>query len=443
VNRERARQRLPQPSLWLVMALLGWSALGVAASFGVLPARVWQLTGVNLLVIAGFDLLWLLRRPTPEVVREVAQVLPVGVPGEVRLHLRPGNARQWLEVYDHHPGGWASEGLPRHLCLKPGETASIGYRIHPDTRGEFAFARTDLRLHSPLRLWQHLRQAGTPQRLRVFPHTAPLARLALVSTEHASRLIGAHLRRRRGEGTDFHQMREYRVGDSLRQIDWKASRRARKLISREYQDERNQQLLLVLDTGRRMLARDGELSHFDHALNACLVLAYLALRQGDGVGLFATGGARRWVSPQRGMQAMQALLGASFDLQPAAVATDYLAAATELSLRQRRRALLMLVTNLRDEDIEDVLASVRVLQRRHVVVVASLRERALDEVLESTAQSLKEAILAGATARYLAQRSAAHDRLRQHHVSVLDITAEELPGALVEHYLAVKRAGAL
>jgi len=439
----RVRQRLPQPSPWLVAALLGWSALGVAASFGWLSARMWQLAGVNLLVIAGFDLLWLLRRPTPEVRREVPEVLPVGVRAEVRLHLNPGRARLWLDVHDHHPGGWASEGLPRRVHLRPGEATTLSYSIRPDTRGEFAFARTDLRLLSPLRLWQHPRQAGAPQRLRIFPHTAPLARLALVSTEHASRLIGAHLKRRRGEGTDFHQMREYRVGDSLRQIDWKASHRARKLISREYQDERNQQLLLVLDTGRRMLARDGELSHFDHALNACLLLAYLALRQGDGVGLLASGGDQRWVPPKRGMGAMQALLGSSYDLQPAAVATDYLAAATELSLRQRRRALLMLVTNLRDEDIEDVLASVRMLQRRHLVVVASLRERALDDALAAPADTLKDAIRAGATARYLAQRSAAHDTLRQHHVSVLDVTAEQLPGALVEHYLAIKRAGVL
>jgi len=436
----RVRHRLPQPSAWLVAALLGWSALGVAASFGWLSARMWQLAGVNLLLIAGFDLLWLLRRPTPSVRRELAAVLPVGVPADIHLHLNPGRARLWLDVYDHHPGGWANQGLPRRVCLKPDATTALSYTLTPDTRGDFSFGRTDLRLLSPLRLWQHLRQAGAPQRLRIFPHTAPLARLALVSTEHASRLIGAHLKRRRGEGTDFHQMREYRIGDSLRQIDWKASHRARKLISREYQDERNQQLLLVLDTGRRMLARDGELSHFDHALNACLLLAWMALRQGDGVGLFATGGEQRWVMPKRGMGAMQALLEASYALQPAAVATDYLAAATELSRCQRKRALLMLVTNLRDEDIEDVLASVRVLQRQHVVVIASLRERALDEVLETDVETLKDAIRAGATARYLAQRSAAHDTLRQHHVSVLDVTAEQLPGALVEHYLAIKRA---
>ena len=103
-------------------------------------------------------------------------------------------------------------------------------------------------------------------------------------------MVGAHLRRRRGEGTEFQQLREYRLGDSLRQIDWKATQRARKLISRDYQDERNQQVMLLVDTGRRMLARDDGLSHFDHVLNAALLVAYIALRQGDVVGLLAAAG---------------------------------------------------------------------------------------------------------------------------------------------------------
>jgi len=167
------------------------------------------------------------------------------------------------------------------------------------------------------------------------------------------------------------------------------------------------------------------------------------LRQGDAVGLFATGGETRWMAPQRGMGAVDTLLRVSHDLQPQPVATDYLAAATELSLRQRRRGLLMLVTNLRDEDIEDVLAAVRMLQKRHLVIVASLRERALDDVLSTEVREHEDAVHAGATARYLAQRKAAHDALRNHRIAVLDVTGEELPSALVERYLAVKRDGLL
>ena len=143
------------------------------------------------------------------------------------------------------------------------------------------------------------------------------------------------------------------------------------------------------------------------------------------------------------MGAIDTLLRASYDLQPRPVATDYLAAATELSLRQRRRALVMLVTNVRDEDIEDLLAAVRLLQKRHLVCVASLRERSLDDALNEEVHDLPGAIRAGALARYLEQRTAAHDALRSHRVMVLDVASEELPAALVERYLAVKRDGLL
>src|SRR3546814_1307642 len=101
----------------------------------------------------------------------------------------------------------------------PDTVSSFGYRLRPTARGDFRFEGVQLRLLSPWRLWRQSRVAGVPQTVRVFPNFAPLARFALLSAEQASRMVGAHLKRRRGEGTDFHQMREYRIGDSLRQID--------------------------------------------------------------------------------------------------------------------------------------------------------------------------------------------------------------------------------
>ena len=350
---------------------------------------------------------------------------------------------QRVDVHDLHPTGWIASGLPRRLQLAADSSTRFDYALRPTERGDARFEGVHLRLHSPWRLWTRARVVGAQRTVRVYPDFAPLARLALLGAETASRAVGAHVKRRRGEGTDFHQMRDYRVGDSLRQVDWKATARMRRLISREYQDERNQHLLMVIDTGRRMLARDGELSHFDHVLNAALVVSYLALRQGDAVGLLASGGERRWVSPQRGMGAIDVFLRATYDLQPRPVATDYLAAATELSQRHRRRSLVMLVTNLRDEDSDDLLGAVRMLQQRHHVVVASLREEALDAVLDEDVRDLRGALRASAASRYIAHRTAVHDALRSHRVGVLDVTCEQLPGALVERYLAIKRDGLL
>jgi uncharacterized protein (DUF58 family) len=431
-----------RPAPLLLALLVGWGLFGLAVAFGQLPAWAWYACAGGIALLAGVDALRLRAQPSPTVQRELPEALALNVERRTTLRIE-SSLRQRVEVFDLVPGAWTLQGLPRTLTLKPLVASSFEYRLTPTVRGRFTFEGVHLRLHAPWRLWRQRRLLPPAMTVRVYPNFAPLTRFALFSAEQASRLVGAHLKRRRGEGTDFHQMREYRLGDSLRQIDWKATSRARKLISREYQDEKNQQLVLMIDTGRRMMASEGGLSHFDHVLNASLVVSYLALRQGDGAGLFATGGDTRWVAPQRGMGAIDALLRASYDLQAQPVATDYLAAATELSLRQRRRSLVMLVTNVRDEDIEDLLAAVRLLQKQHLVCVASLRERELDTALGNEVETLQDAAQAGAIARYLQLRNDAHEALRSHRVMVLDVTADALPGALVERYLAVKRDGLL
>ena len=431
-----------RPASLLIALLALWGLSGFAVLFAGVALPAWQLAGAGIALLAILDAWWLRRRDTPLVTREIPEALPLGIEREVSLRVE-SMIRQRIELFDLHPGGWPAQGLPQALALAPSTASTFSYRLRPVARGNAVFEGVQLRMASPLRLWKQSRIAGTPQRVRVYPNFAPLTRFALFSAEQASRLVGAHLKRRRGEGTDFNQMREYRIGDSLRQIDWKATSRSRKLISREYQDEKNQQLVMMVDTGRRMMAQEGELAHFDHVLNATLVVSYLALRQGDAAGFFASGGESRWVTPKRGMARLDTLLRASYDLQPQPVATDYLAAATELSLRQRKRALVMLVTNVRDEDIEDLLAAVRLLQKRHLVCVASLREKALDEAMDEDVRDLPGAIRAAALARYLEERTAAHEALRSHRVMVLDVTSDELPAALVERYLAVKRQGLL
>lgn len=425
------------------MLLAAWAVVGIGVVFEWLPRAVWGWSALAIALPVLVDGVRLLRLRVPRIHRRMPETWPVGVDTAVTLDFDAPVAPLRADVFDLHPGDWSMHGLPRRLDLRPGIESTVDYTLTPQSRGDFTFDGVQLRLHSPWRLLRRDVVAGEVQAVRVYPNFAPLAKFAMFGAEQASRLVGAHVKRRRGEGTDFHQMRDYRVGDSLRQIDWKATARTRRLISREYQDERNQQVVLMLDTGHRLLARDDAMSHFDHVLDAALVVAWLALRQGDAVGLLASGGDAAWVPPQRGAAAIDRLLRASYALQPRAVATDFLAAATELSLRQRRRSLVMLVTNLRDEDMDDVLAAVRLLRRRHLVCVASLREAALDRAMAADVRDLSGALATGATAHYLARRGEAHDALRSHGVLVLDVTCEQLPAALVEKYLDVKRDGLL
>jgi len=431
-----------RPAPFLLGLLVAWGLLGLPLVLGGLPWALWYGCGGLLAVLASVDAFLLWQQPAPTVRRNLSDSLALGVERQTWLEI-DSRQPQTVDIFDLVPDGWATRGLPQRLVLAKLRQTRFSYYFTPTQRGSFRFEGVHLRLHSPLRLWRQQRQLDVAQVVHIYPNFAPLTKLGLLSAEMASRVVGAHIKRRRGEGTDFHQLREYREGDSMRQIDWNATSRARKLISRDYQDEKNQQLLLVLDTGRRMLALEHGLSHFDHVLNASLMIAWLALRQGDSVGLFASGGDSCWVAPQRGPSVLSTLLRASYTLHAQPVATDYLGAAAELIRRQHRRCLIMIATNVRDEDSEDLLAAVHLLQQRHLVCVASLREAELDQTLSQPPASFGDSVTAGAVAYYLQQRQQAHDLLRSHRISVLDVTAKQLPTALAEHYLAVKRAGAL
>ena len=138
-------------------------------------------------------------------------------------------------------------------------------------------------MFSVLGLWKKNIIQPLKSEVRNYPNFSSVMKYSLLATDQRLNQMGILKKRRRGEGLNFHQLREYRDGDSLRQIDWNATARTHKLISRDYQEERDQQIIFLVDCGRRMLAHDDQLSHFDHTLNAILLLSHVALRQGDAV----------------------------------------------------------------------------------------------------------------------------------------------------------------
>jgi uncharacterized protein (DUF58 family) len=173
------------------------------------------------------------------------------------------------------------EGLPRTIELLPGTAAEFSYRVRAVRRGEARFAPAEILRRSVLGLWLRRERSGEASSVRIYPNFAAVAGFTLHAMEGRLQLMGIRRKRRRGEGFDFRQLRDFQLGDTLRQVDWKATSRRQRPISREYQEERDQQILFLVDCGRRMRAMDGELAHFDHCLNAVLLVAYLALRQGD------------------------------------------------------------------------------------------------------------------------------------------------------------------
>jgi uncharacterized protein (DUF58 family) len=293
-------------------------------------------------------------------------------------------------------------------------------------------------------LWTARRYLTLQDTTRVYPDFARLYGGQLLAVDNWLSQIGVRQRQRRGLGLEFNQLREFREGDSLRQIDWKATARQRTPIAREYQDERDQQIMFMLDCGRRMRSQDGDLSHFDHALNAALLLSYVALRQGDAVG-FSTFASEHnhYLAPVKGPNHLNLLLNTVYDLASTQKPADYSAAVRQLLARQKRRALVVLMTNLRDEDDDELLAAVKQLGQRHRVLVVSLREEVLDNLRQSPVQTLEEALTYCGTVDFLNARAGLLERLSANGVQVLDSRPGQLGAELVSRYLSWKKAGTL
>lgn len=405
----------------------------------------WWYSSVGLSLLLGLvDLIWAWTEAMPRVQRFVPPTVPLGVKRLISLQLHNSSSRILrLWVFDHYPLGTQVQGFPLALSLKQGESAQVHYELTAIERGKLIFPCVQVRSLSPLTLWWHDDKLTVHSEIKVYPNFAAVAQYALMATDNHLSHLGIMKKRRRGEGQDFHQLREYRQGDSLRQIDWKASARLSKPISREYQDERDQEVIFLLDCGHRMLAKDDTLSHFDHTLNAMLLLTYVALKQGDAVGLGSFAGVNRWLPAHKGQHNVQHMLNALYDLQPTTLAPDYSQAATELLVRQKKRALVILLTNLRDEDVEDLLPALHLLRKRHLVLLASMREQAIDQALQAPVDNIEDAIQHAAIEHYLASREHTLQRIRAAGIRCLDVPPTELSVTLINHYLDIKRSALL
>jgi uncharacterized protein (DUF58 family) len=432
------------PSAHLVRIALLWLVAAVAASIWPQAVLVWLIASAAGIAVVAIDAVLLVLSRAPTAARHLPGSAALNVPIDVRIRLANRSSLRCIyDVYDHHPPECSIEGQPQSLALPARGWAELAYRLRATSRGNLQFGPIELRMTSPLRLWQRRVRAGEPATLRVYPNFAALSGYALLATDHRLSDVGILQRRRRGEGMDFDQLREYREGDSQRKIDWKASQRLGKLISRDYQDERDQQIVFLVDCGRRMRAKDDDCSHFDHALDATLLLAYVGLRQGDSVGLMTMSGEERFLAPRSSRETVSRILNAVYDLQPGMMTADYYQAAVALGRRVRKRALVVVLSNLRDEDDDTLLPALRLLQKRHLVLFASLREKVLDDAVLLPVNDFESALAHAAAVDYRMQRDAAFRRLKLANVVCLDVPPQRLAVALVNQYLEVKRSGRL
>lgn len=423
--------------------------LGMTIALAGIVAGSWLLV---LLVVIAVDVVisrraW--RGSSIRLTRQLPAAFAVGVPNQVILQLDAAAGRTWqCRLFDGCDSAFESRGLPLELTLAAGKRIETVYGVTAVRRGEVRFAPADVRVRSLLGLCELLERLGDESRRRVYPDFAQVARYAWLAGDHRLQEIGIKTYRQRGEGTDFKQLAEYRYGDPVRHIDWKATQRLGKPIIREFQDARDQCVTILVDCGRRMRADErgqaAGTTHFDQVLNAVMLLSYVALKHGDAVGALSFGtevGGQRWFAPRKGVHAFNALMGEFFDLQPSPTHSDYISAAQDVLRRQPRRALVVVITNFRDEDSSELAQALQLLRSRHLVLLASLRERIVRDLMMQPVTSAQAALEVGSAHLYAQARRDAFNRLAARDALMVDAEPQELGVELVNRYHAAKRAG--
>jgi len=432
------------PSVRLVRLALFWAVLGLAAAILQIQG-IWGWASLGMLCLLLVDAWRGWKVPDLGLRRTVPRIWSQGRSGEVMLELEnPLGRTLSLTVHDHFPSGWSVPLKALPLRLPAGSRLEQAYLAKPSARGKAVFEPALLEIASPFGLWQRRARIGDTQPVKVYPDVVPLLGHGLLGARDPRIGHGGMLRtRRRGEGTDFHQLREYRRGDSLRAIDWKATSRLGKPISREFQEERDQQIVFLLDCGRRMLSVDGDRTHFEHALEALLRLGWVAARQGDAVGVQTFAGSDVWLAPRKGRPGFDQTVTGLHDVHPTDAAPDYLMAAQTLVRRLKRRALIVVLTNLRDEDDDTLRAALGLLGSRHLVLCASLRESLLDEMLQAPVEDFHAALSNASAQVYLQDRARFRRRSGLSAATLIDAVPRELPLLLVDRYLEIKNSARL
>jgi uncharacterized protein (DUF58 family) len=424
------------PSRALVLLAIVPLGLGVATLAD--RTLLWPMIAADLglALIAAFDAL-LARRPLVTVRRQAPPVLSIGKPNLVTLELRSSARRRLsVAVTDDLFDTAECDDLPLTLELPARGSGTARYHVRPTRRGAHTLGDHHVRYLSPLGLWLRQVYVAEATAVKVYPDGQAVRVYDMMARQDRDPAALRASRRRGGE-SEFERLREYRRGDEFRSIDWRATARQRKLISREYQLESNQNLMFLLDAGRLMTAKTQGLSLFDHALNATLMLSHVAARGGDRVGLLAFSDTiKSYAPPAGGAGAARAIVQAGYDLHPELVETAYGEAFEHVGVRVRKRSLVVLFTQVVDDvAAAELLRLMRGVMPRHLPLLVILRDIEIDELVEGTND---DPYVRGAAAELSSFRDRLVRDLKRHGALVLDVSPGQLTPALIDRYLEIK-----
>jgi len=379
--------------------------------------------------------------------REFGGRFAVGAENEVKVRIRNSTPRPiTLIIKDEFPPQMALAGLREgRIEVDAQMSAALVYGLTPPKRGGFEFGDIAVRFLSRMGLvWREIR-ISSPIAVKVYPNMRR-AREAELKALGARSLVSAHRKTSwRGEGREFESLRDYVRGDELRHVSWSATARRGKLVTRQYQVERDQMILIVLDAGRLMTARIEQETKLDSAVNATLALMSAAARGGDNAGIVVFGRRiKTYLPPKRGRDHMDAALEALHAIEPEMIEPSYARAFEFIAANCKRRSLVVLLTDLVDEEgSRDLLTSLKILRPRHLPLVVTISDRDLKAAVRDVPTTVSDLFTQSIAEEIMHQREAALRLVEAQGGLALDVTAAALAPALLEKYLQVKERGLL
>jgi uncharacterized protein (DUF58 family) len=379
--------------------------------------------------------------------REFSGRFAVGAETNVSINVQNAQAHAIsLVIKDEYPPQMKLSGLRGSPMRVDGQTsAALVYGLTPPKRGRFEFGQIAVRFLSRLNLVWCETRVGEAVAVKVYPNMRR-AREAELKALGARSLVASHRKTSwRGEGREFESLRDYVRGDELRHISWSATARRGKLTTRQYQIERDQTILIAIDGGRLMTARIEQETKLDSAVHAALALMSAAARAGDNAGLLVFGRKiKSFLPPGRGHEHMDAALEALYAVEPEMIEPSYSRAFEFIAANSKRRSLVILLTDLVDEEgSKELLTSLRLLRPRHLPLVVTIADRDLRAVVSSAPTNVRELFTQSVAEEIMYLREAALRLVESQGGLALDVTAAALAPALLEKYLQVKERGLL
>lgn len=397
--------------------------------------------GAFIALVHVTDLLTLPSAKDFKLTRSMQRVASIasGHPIEVGIENRGSRSIQ-VEVAEDTHAGLRVFPEKHQLRLLPGKRTFVSHTMTAHRRGAYQLEKVYLHAVSRLGFWRQQHDFECPGELHVYPDIKQIGEYALLARTNRLSQIGVRRTRRPGQDNDFERLRDYQRDDNYRHMDWRSTARRQKLTVRQFQTDQSQRVIFLMDCGRMMTNEYERLSLLDYSLNAVLMLSYVALDQGDSVGMLCfSDHVHTYVPPAGGKRQMNRILHAGFNQFPSLVESRFDEAFLYLSKHCRRRSLVVLVTNVIDDvNANQIQNYMKNLIGCHLPLLVLLRDHRIFEVADNPAPDPSVLFRSAAACHLLTWRDEIIRKMSSGGSLALDVFPEEMTSPLVNQYLDIK-----